>query len=63
MKKETARNARAGDDLEVLSEIIKNDPWLLEKVLTKIRIARGMKGSVLDSMAGKTDTSSKPRDK
>lgn len=61
MKKETVRKARQGDDLEVLSEIIKNDPWLLEKVLTKIRVARGMK-SVLESQAGKTDTSSKPRD-
>ncbi|RYZ66653.1 MAG: hypothetical protein EOP09_12335 [Proteobacteria bacterium] len=63
MKKDVVRKAKTGDDLEILSEIIKNDPWLLEKVMTKIRYIRGTKLGVLDSMAGKTDTSAKPKNK
>ncbi len=39
MKKE--RESRSsGDDLAIMSEIIKNDQWLLEKVLNKIREIR-----------------------
>ena len=63
MKKDVTRKAKNGDDLEILSEIIKNDPWLLEKVLNKIRYIRGSNLGVLDSMAGKTDNSGKPRNK
>lgn len=63
MKKEVERKAKAGDDLEVLSEIIKNDPWLLEKVLNKIRYIRGTSSGVLDQMAGKTDSSPPSRKK
>jgi hypothetical protein len=63
MKKDVQRKAKEGDDLDVLSEIIKNDPWLLEKVLTKIRTVRGSNLGVLDSMAGKIDTSAKPKNK
>ncbi|RZA26530.1 MAG: hypothetical protein EOP10_03320 [Proteobacteria bacterium] len=63
MKKDVVRKAKTGDDLEILSEIIKNDPWLLEKVMTKIRYIRSTNLGVLDSMAGKTDTSAKPKNK
>ncbi len=63
-KKEVVRTAKAGDDLELLSEIIKNDPWLMEKVLTKIRVNRGLGAAgALDAMAGKTDSSPKKRGK
>lgn len=63
MKKDVTRQAKNGDDLAMLSEIIKNDQWLLEKVLNKIRYIRGTNLSALDSMAGKTDSSDKPRNK
>ena len=61
MKKEGERKAKTGDDLEVLSEIIKNDPWLLEKVLTKIRIIRGGGKGMLDAAAGKTEAPTQRR--
>ncbi len=61
MKKESQRRSNSGDDLELLSEIIKDDPWLLEKVLTKIRYIRRGEEGVLDSMAGKIDTQPKKR--
>ncbi len=63
MKKDVERQAKTGDDLEILSEIIKNDPWLLEKVLNKIRFIRGGGTGVLDAMAGKTEAPSKKRAK
>ncbi|MBC7660339.1 MAG: hypothetical protein H7249_11625 [Chitinophagaceae bacterium] len=63
MIKEGTRKAKTGDDLEILSEIIKNDPWLLEKVLNKIKFIRGGGTGVLDSMAGKTETPLKKRAK
>ena len=63
MQKETVRKSKTGDDLELLGEIIKNDPWLLEKVLTKIRFMRGGGTGVLDSMAGKTEAPTKKRSK
>ena len=37
MKKEVERSTKSGDDLELLGEIIKNDPWLLDKVMSRIR--------------------------
>lgn len=40
MKKERVHTVGSSDDLEIMSEIIKNDPWLLEQVLDKIRAAR-----------------------
>ncbi len=63
MQKELKRKSKAGDDLEILSEIIKNDPWLLEKVLNKIRYNRSVNSNVLESMAGKVDNSGKPKAK
>jgi len=61
MKKESLRKSKNADDLELLGEIIKDDQWLLEKVLTKIRQIRGGQEGVLDSMAGKIDTNPKKR--
>ena len=40
MKKERTFSVNSGDDLEIMSEIIKNDPWLLEQVFSKIRAIR-----------------------
>ncbi len=40
MKKERVHTVGSSDDLEIMSEIIKNDPWLLEQVLDKIRASR-----------------------
>ncbi|HYX34095.1 MAG TPA: hypothetical protein VE954_13365 [Oligoflexus sp.] len=42
----TAKSKERGsaDELEILREIIKNDPFLLERVLTKIREVRDASG-------------------
>lgn len=61
MKKEPVRRSKSGDDLELLKEIINDDPWLLEKVMNKIRLIRGINTGLLDSMAGKTENPSKKR--
>ncbi|RYZ59981.1 MAG: hypothetical protein EOP07_02285 [Proteobacteria bacterium] len=63
MKKDPVRRSKTGDDLELLNEIIKDDPWLLEKVLNKIRMIRGVEAGLLDSMAGKTEAPSNKRGK
>jgi hypothetical protein len=63
MKKEVVRRSKTGEDLELLKEIINDDPWLLEKVLNKIRTIRGIEAGLLDSMAGKTETPSNKRGK
>lgn len=63
MKKETVRQSKSGDDLDLLKEIINNDPWLLEKVINKIRMVRGVNTGLLDSMAGKTEAPTNNRKK
>lgn len=55
MKKDQVRRSKTGDDLDLLKEIINDDPWLLEKVINKIRMIRGINTGLLDSMAGKTE--------
>lgn len=43
----------SSDELEIMREIIKNDPFLLDKVLTKIREVRGGGQNMADSVAEK----------
>jgi hypothetical protein len=43
----------SADELEIMREIIKNDPFLLDKVLTKIREIRGGGQNMADAVAEK----------
>jgi hypothetical protein len=43
----------SSDELEIMREIIKNDPFLLDKVLTKIREIRGGGQNMADAVAEK----------
>lgn len=49
-----ARERGSSDEVEILKDIIKNDPLLMEKVLDKMRQIRGLsKVGVIDEMAKK----------
>lgn len=43
----------SADELEIMREIIKNDPFLLDRVLTKIREVRAGGKNMADSVAEK----------
>lgn len=43
----------SADELEIMREIIKNDPFLLDRVLTKIREVRAGGKNMADTVAEK----------
>lgn len=63
MKKERVHTVGSSDDLEIMSEIIKNDPWLFEQVLDKIRAARpdAMHKAKVSKESNEKDKGKKPK--
>jgi hypothetical protein len=52
-KQNRPKERGSSDELEIMREIIKNDPFLMERVLNKIREIRAGNQSMAESVAQK----------